>query len=107
MRESEWLATWVSTPAKAAKCNRLCGRGARVSSLLFLQLVECSQDFIAVSRGIHACIRLGDFAAGVDDEGVPLSKLHHAQVLEGAVLVRDLVVGVGQQFEVQAFLVAN
>jgi hypothetical protein len=56
---------------------------------------------------IYAGICLRNLAVGVNQERMPRRKLHHAEIGQRPVGVRDFVVSIGKEFEVQAFFGAK
>ena len=67
---------------------------------LLLELVERGEDFLAVMGGIYCGVGFGNFAGGVDEEGVTGGELYHSEVRQRTVGLAHLAVAVGQQFEV-------
>lgn len=82
------------------------GLAGNSAGLFFLQLGDSGQNLRAMFGGIDIVEDAGDFAVGSDQECIArgMGEWHMRQ---GAVFVRDVVIGIGEEFETEAFLDAK
>src|SRR5262245_11097787 len=84
------------------------GYQIRVNSRLALfKLCQILEHLLAVIGRLHASVNFGDFAFGINDEGVSRSEFASFVIHYRPVFCRDFRVGIGEQFEVESFLSAK
>ena len=72
-----------------------------------MQISERGEHFFAVLAGIDVQEDLLHHSIGIDQEGVAGGELYYVEIHHRAVLFGDFVVGVGEEFKVQAFFGAE